>query len=40
MEIEQGEGEIGWDLGTGTLYSSACTWTNIFSSNKIQTIRD
>ena len=28
--------ETGWDLGLGTLYCSACTWTNVFSSNRIQ----
>ena len=28
--------ETGWNLGPGTLCCSACIWTNIFSSNKIQ----
>ena len=28
--------ETGWDLGPGTLCCSACTWTNVSSSNKIQ----
>ena len=28
--------ETGWHLGPGTLYWSACTWTNVSSSNKIQ----
>ena len=25
-----------WDLGSGIIYCSACIWTNLFSSNKIQ----
>ena len=28
--------ETGWDLGPRTLCCSACTWTNVSSSNKIQ----
>ena len=28
--------ETGWDLGPGTLCCSACTWTNVSSSYKIQ----
>ena len=28
--------ETGWDLGLGILCFSACTWTNISCSNKIQ----
>ena len=28
--------ETVWDLGPGTLCCSACTWTNVSSSNKIQ----
>ena len=28
--------EIGWDLGLGILHFSACPWTNISFSNKIQ----
>ena len=28
--------ETGWDLGPGTRRYSACTWTNVSSSNKIQ----
>ena len=28
--------ETGWDLGPGTLCCSACPWTNISSSNRIQ----
>ena len=28
--------EIHWDLGSGIICYSACTWTNVFLSNKIQ----
>ena len=31
-----GELETGWDLGLGILCFSACTWTKISCSNKIQ----
>ena len=31
-----GPSETGWDLGPGALCCSACTWTNVSSSNKIE----